>query len=112
MEHEGRARLNYEVTLKVCGVSGELARAYDRSMSEQLGDRRGAYVDASSVHWDANNADLEAFFVKRSKYLGSMRRRYMMLKRNKVTTSTSTISCNVSSVSSVGRICGSVLQQA
>jgi len=63
-------------------------------MSGQRGDRRGAYVDASAVHWDANDADLEAFFVKRSKYLGSMRRRYMMLKKNKV-----------SDVSSVSRMC-------
>ena len=41
-------------------------------------------MDPQGVRWDSNDAALEGYLVKKSKWIGVMRKRYMILKRNKI----------------------------
>lgn len=46
---------------------------------------RPAYHDANkNLRWDTNNADLEGFMTKKSKWLGEWRERYFILKGSKI----------------------------
>jgi hypothetical protein len=45
---------------------------------------RGAYVDEQGIKWDTNDPDLEDWFTKKSRWIGIRRRRYLILKRNKI----------------------------
>ncbi|KAJ1429319.1 hypothetical protein B484DRAFT_449461 [Ochromonadaceae sp. CCMP2298] len=45
---------------------------------------RGAYVDPNGVRWDTNNADYEGVMLKKSKWMGEWRKRYLILKGTKI----------------------------
>lgn len=45
---------------------------------------RGAFVDSKGIRWDTSNADHEGWLTKKSKWLGSWRRRYFVLKGSKL----------------------------
>ena len=47
-------------------------------------EARPAFVDSRGVRWDTNDAELEGFMYKKSKWLGEIRERYFILKGSKI----------------------------
>ena len=45
---------------------------------------RPAFVDKSGIRWDTNSSEYEGWLTKKSKWLGSWRRRYFVLKGAKL----------------------------